>query len=363
MAPSTASVSSPSVLRDPRFEAGRALIQQGLANEGAIEIFSTLVEECIAKHGESSIETSPAFFEYGNALLRASLAASNEDEEEDDDGGMDPNESGEEARNAAGEAAEARQKSQQEGDQKPAANVSDDTKEAENKQEEAVPNGEVNDTEEGDEGEDGEEGEGDDLQLSLEMMENAYSILDEYQTENTDPPYLAWTREQFPRILLGIGDCLAALQRHADAADAYSRALEWRQTQLAQITKSNVESLEHLQTQRRVCEATVLIAEELLACPEDEDVVATETQSLIVKAEERIEYARGYYDKARDSLQDTVFLMGKLASKSTDLGTEKEDVCFLATLIMGVGEALAAFDEQEAEKASEPAKKRAKTID
>jgi hypothetical protein len=345
------------------------LIQQGMANEGAIEIFSTLVEECIAKHGESSIETSPAFFEYGNALLRASLAATAIPGDDEDDEEEDPKESAEEARHAAGAAAEARQNAQKEGDQKlAAASASDAPKETEAPQEETA----SDDAEEVDDGDDGEEDEADDLQLSLEMMENAFSILDEYQTQrttqsgtdNADGAYLTWTREQLPRVLLGIGDCLAALQRHADAADVYSRALEWRQTQLAQIAKSNGESLEHLQSQRRVCEATVLIAEELLACPEKQDVVTRETQSLIVKAEERIEYARGYYDKARDSLQETVFLMGKLASKNTDLGTEKEDVCFLATMIMGVGETLAAFDEQEAEKqASEPVKKKAKTLD
>lgn len=364
MASTLAAIASPLVLRDPRFEAGRTLIQQGMANEGAIEIFSTLVEECIAKHGESSIETSPAFFEYGNSLLRASLAASIPAEEEEEEEEV-ASETAEAARNAAGAAAEARQKAAQEEeeqDQKPAASISE-TPTVAGKSQDA--------SEDVDNKEGGEEQEADDLQLSLEMMENAYSILDEYQTEqeeagneNADRPYLDWTREQLPRMLLGIGDCLAALQRHADAADAYSRALEWRQTQLDQIAKSKGESLEHLQSQRRVCEATVLIAEELLACPEDEDVVTTETQSLIVKADERVEYARGYYDKARDSLQDTVFLLGKLASKNMDLGTEKEDVCFLATMIMGVGETLAAFDEQEAEKqALEPAKKKAKTVD
>jgi tetratricopeptide (TPR) repeat protein len=176
---------------------------------------------------------------------------------------------------------------------------------------------------------------------------------------------MEWTKDQLPRVLLGIGDCLSALQRHADAADAYSRAQQLRQTQLDAIIAIKEDTIEHLQCQRRVCEATVLIAEELLACPDGQDVVTTETKSLIVEADQRIEYSRGYYDKARDSLQDTVYLMGKLAAKKVDLGTEKEDVCYLATMIMGVGEQLAALDEEIAEQkaaaSTEPAKKKAKT--
>lgn len=192
----------------------------------------------------------------------------------------------------------------------------------------------------------------------------AYSILDECQTRSNDDIFPEWTKIYLPRVLLGIGDCLSALKRHGDAADAYSRALEHRQAQLETSKAQKAETVEHLQCQRRVCEATVLIAEELLACPDGKDVVTSETGSLIVKGDEKTEYARGYYDKARDSLQDTVYLMGKLAAKKVDLGTEKEDVCFLATMIMGVGESLAAIDENEQEReaaaSTEPEKKKAK---
>ena len=115
-----------------------------------------------------------------------------------------------------------------------------------------------------------------------------------------------------------------------------------------------------------VCEANVLIAEELISCPEGIDVVTTETKSLIVSAKEKISYARGYYDQARDALQETVVFMGSLP-RNVDLGREKEDVCFLATLVMGVGESLAAIDEKSGETAvgdvdssTEPSKKKAK---
>jgi len=229
------------------------------------------------------------------------------------------------------------------------------------------------------------------LSLILHESFTAYSILDDYQSQkpeaattkttttvtkqqkdpSTDDVALTeWVKDQIPRVLLGIGDCLSALNRHADAADAYSRAHEHRLHQLQDLLdtskddgngKKGGETLQHLQCQRRICEATVLIVEELLACPEDQDVVTTETQSLIVSAKERIDYAKGYYDKARDSLQETVYLLGRLASKkSIDLGTEKEDVCFLATMIMGVGERLAAWDEEHS--IEEPVKKKAKKI-
>ncbi len=367
-------VPTPAVLRDPRFEAGRTLIQQGMANEGAIEIFSTLVEECIAKHGDSSIESSPVFFEYGNALLRAFLVVESvEGEEVDDDDDKEEEEKEKrmkDSRTAAAAAAEARRNAQ-EVDQDVKCVVGND-KEEEKNENEGLPGHDDNGVDEnGELGEEKGEDESNDLRLSLEMMENAYSIMDDYQAQtdsestnrDSQSEYLSWTKDQIPRVLLGIGDCLSSLERHADAADAYSRALEWRQAQLDQIVKSNKEeNLAQLRCQRRVCEATVLIAEELLSCPEDEDVVTSETKTLIVQSDERIEYARGYYDKARDSLQDTVFLLGKLASKNVDLGTEKEDVCFLATMIMGVGETLAALDERDQEKkTAEPAKKKLKT--
>lgn len=59
--------------------------------------------------------------------------------------------------------------------------------------------------------------------------------------------------------------------------------------------------------------------------------------------------------------------MGSLKCNE-DLGREKEDVCFLATLIMGVGESLATIDEKTNEetavtdstKSIEPVTKKAK---
>jgi hypothetical protein len=99
-------------------------------------------------------------------------------------------------------------------------------------------------------------------------------------------------------------------------------------------------------------EANILVAEALLECPEDKDVVMTETDAVLVTAAERVDYARGYYDKARDELQETVYLMARIAESNQNLGTEKEDVCFLATLLMGVGTTLAEYDKRLASAAA-----------
>ena len=105
----------------------------------------------------------------------------------------------------------------------------------------------------------------DDVQLALEYMETAWSILDQYSENpasyDNNKDYTAWAKEQAPRFLTGIGDVLSALQRHADATDAYCRALGHRQEH------------DFLQCRRRLVETNVLIAEELLACPPDQDVI------------------------------------------------------------------------------------------
>jgi tetratricopeptide (TPR) repeat protein len=429
MSNSTTTINTPVVTRDPRFQAGRSLVQKGLASEGAIEIFSTLVEEATAKYGESSIETAPAYYEYGNALLRAAQAAEAVEDDDDDhkttvtvDEGTDskPVSTPTAARLAAAAAAEQRQKQQQQqpanvrqelgsgedagsksttstpenggenleqgqGDCKPAAVSSSCTPEEEQGDTEKE-NSEIGESNEGDNAEVEQDEEGNDLTLSLEMMENAFSILEEYKSTSSSgttavdanhKDYREWVDEQLPRILLGLGDVLSTMNRHADAADAYSRALELR---LSAVVTSNsgggddtvndkesssttTLTLSHLQARRKIVEATVLIAEELLACDPDKDVIATETGSLIVAAAERVEYARGYYDKARDALQEAVYLMGTLAAKGINLGSEKEDICFIATMVVGVGTQLAELDEeaQATVAAGEPAPKRRKT--
>lgn len=213
---------------------------------------------------------------------------------------------------------------------------------------------EAKDNDAGDD-EEGEEEE-DDIELALEMMETAWSVLDNYAQQLNDEgkDLSPWMLEQVPRFLLGIGDVLTDLQRLADAADVYSRALQHRESAIEGLSNDDL-TLEHLKKRRQVVEANVLVAEALLACPDGEDVVTTETGDVLVSAAERVEFARGYYNKARDELQETVFLMGRIAASGQDLGEEKEDVCFISTMLMGLGTTLAEYDERKEAAAKENA--------
>ena len=286
----------------------------------------------MSKYGETSVEAAICYYEYGNALFRAARL---EQTDQDDSEKV----AAEEVRLKAAEAAQKR--AQDALDTKPAAKEKCNEKEATEKDANGADKEEAKDAE-------GEEDEEDDVQLALEMTETAWSIIDEHVQELKDEnkTLSPWLLDQLPRCLLGIGDVLMDLRRHADSADAYSRALEYRESALQDIAKDEL-TLDHLKKRRQAVEANVLVAEALLACPDGEDVVTTETSDVLVSAGERVEYARGYYNKARDELQEAVFLMGRIAASGQDLGADKEDVCFISTLLMGVGTALAEYDEQK----------------
>ena len=152
----------------------------------------------------------------------------------------------------------------------------------------------------------------------------------------------------------------------SDAADAYARALPYREEFVEAHDKDSL-TLQHLKDRRLLVEANVLVAEALLGCEHGKHVVTTETKDMLVTADERVDYARGYYEKAREELQETVYLMGRIAATGIDLGNEKEDVCFAATLLMGVGETLITFDEtqlsqqSESDEVEQPAPKKLKS--
>lgn len=376
-----ATVATPVVTRDPRFLAGRKLVERGLADE-AVDIYATLLEETRLQYGDVSIETAPAYYEYGNTLLRAvtkqQIMAATEGEADDAET------KAKQQRAAAAAAAERRQEHSTDSINPAAASEAEPAaatgigKLKEDSDKEKSENGESLKDGNHDDEKNGDYDDGGDSELALEMIENSFSILEEYKDsigkEDGDTKYLEWVKGQLPRVLMGIGDTLSKLNRHADAADAYSRALELRKACLEEIADTEGSdpkqfTTDHLKAHRMVCEANILIAEELLSCPQDEDVLTTETKSLIVKADQRVSYARGYYDQARDALQEAVVFMGSLP-RNIDLGREKEDVCFLATLVMGVGESLAVIDEKTDEAAAaaavdmdgstEPIKKKAK---
>jgi tetratricopeptide (TPR) repeat protein len=233
-----------------------------------------------------------------------------------------------------------------------------------------------------------------DAELALEMMATCYGILDQYSDsartgdspDSPDADFGGWVEEQLPRVLTGIGDALSHLKRHADAADAYLQALALRLAALDRLDVKGLDSVlsesmstgaplpPHRQSElidllicrRKVVESNVLVAEELLAHLEEEgvgrDVVTSETKAVLVPAGEQADYARGYYESSREQLQEAVMLVGPLKAKlphNDTLEEERENVCFAATLVMGVGEALAALDEKAG--AQQPASKRLKT--
>jgi hypothetical protein len=339
--------SMPKVTDDPRWKAARALVEAG-NSAGAVDMFATLTEEAIARYSETSLEAAVCYYEYGNALLRSSQSkmemAEEEEEEEESSNAFDNNEKDGKL-HVSDEKDKATavinhhsivEKNIRQTDESNSKSIDSEpsTVDVSNRQ--------------------------NDFELALEMMENAFSIYEERQTIQASPT--EWIKLQLPRVLQGLGDVLRELDRKADAVDAYCRALPYRIESIQNHPKEDDLSIEHLKNRRLLVEANILIAEALLECDPDSDVMTSETKQLLVSAKERVDYARGYYDKARDDLQDTVFLMGRIAAagKRDGFAKEKENICFAATLLMGVGETLAAYDEENQNQIDQPLPKKLK---
>lgn len=365
-------MTSPAVTTDPRFRAGRKLVESGKSSE-AIPFFATLTEESRTKYGPESIETSACYYEYGNSLFRDILRRKSGDENRDVSSSASVSEDGEKGKKRKLDETTAKKKSEA-------------SEKIEKKEDET----------------------NDDLMIALEMMENSFSIFDLYSSSTKEThstksdnnsehiDYTYWCRLQIPRVLIGIGELYSSLEKHADAVDAYARAIPYREANIQNYHniengKKDELSCDFLKLRRLLVEAYVMVAEELMACDRNQDVVtnpirlgsksdsASSTTSyigkdretnnekssnkkeaeqiLIVKASDLLEYVQGYYDKARDELQETVLLMGRIAAANIDLGTEKEDICFLATLLMNVGNQLADLIEEEEAGADERNKK------
>jgi hypothetical protein len=399
----------PKAVSDPRFRAGRRLLTEAHQSEAAIQVFASLLQEAEKSYGVESIETAPVFYEYGNALFRHN-AASLDDDRNDDEGSSGGSKEKatdvsalQNRREAAAAAAEKRsqkpceEESSHDGDKKPAAvssqpdngdNIKGETPEPEQK----VVVGDEDEGDEGDDEDDEEEDEEDkddeDIQLSLEMMENAYSILEEYLEKDSGDhnssitpsarDYRDWAWEQQSRVLTGIGDVLSTMERHADAAHTYFRALELRQERLEQVfgntggdnKDQKKTTIEYMRARRLIVESNILIAHEFLKCTPGADVVTTETKAMIVRAAERVDYARGYYETARDELHTTISLHAQLSATgaaggnddtANDLTKEKENICYASTMVMDVGVQLARIDEEnQAAESKQPVKKKAK---
>jgi hypothetical protein len=361
----------PKITKDPRFRGGCKLIQSG--RDGAIDMFALLLEEARTTYGEASIETAPAYFEYGRALFRESQRQQQQQQQEQEQGEQQGEEADEVAvdHNVNDDDKDEQEKiavksetgiRDGEEDQKVeedsvVSRLKDEDTSAvkgeeehpvkkENEEEDIVTEkptspASAEEDDNGIEEDDEDEEEEDDAHLALTMMETAYAILDTFvqtcsaaqqqqqpssEETNHHGIYLDWAhREELPRVLSNLGDVLSFLEHHADAADAYTRELALREETLTMYdeTISNDDgktnnlslSLELLKERRKAVEACVLVATEILACPSDQDVVTTETNALLVKASERVSFAQGYYHQARDQLQETVLRMGELAGR------------------------------------------------
>jgi hypothetical protein len=66
---------------------------------------------------------------------------------------------------------------------------------------------------------------------------------------------------------LGTGDILTDFQRHADAADVYTRVLDHHENALQGISKEEL-TIGHLKRRCHGVEANILVEEAPLECPE-----------------------------------------------------------------------------------------------
>ena len=344
---------APSVTSDPRYRAARRLISSGRSADGAIEMLATLVEEARSKYGEDSVDAAAVYYEYGNSLFRAVEKRRADEAEIMRDGPGDKPTTGTKSEKKPDAAADSTSHAKSD------AHVDKSASSTANANERGIT----------------------DEELALELMENAFAIYDRYydeavdkggeekedgeaiRTVSVDTSLVPWVEEQLPRVLGGIGDVLSALGRHPDAVDAYTRKARYLDDSLRDLSErkgdKDVEEigLDFLRARRLLCEANILVAEALLRCPPEQDCVLSETGDVLVEAKELMDYAQGYYDQARDELQETLYIMGRMAPKSSgdnvpeevsrEFATEKENVCFCAQMLGGVGNLLAERDEEQ----------------
>lgn len=395
---------------DPRFRLARSLLSNNCRKseevhddvdeeggiEAAIEIFAALLEEARTTHGDNSLNAALCQFEYGNALFRAAVRRTPLDENNDVQGNFLDDDSRESKPAAKVEdqreiiAAAAMKRSTADDLDSiptPAKRVKIETVDSL-----VIGNGTcskdngqtaVKDT-----------NDDDDMALALEMMDTSWSILlshltnespksnDQSILDNSSRENQQWANEQIPRVIRCIGDLHFFREEFADAVDMYLRAMQYREDawdRLKQFHGQNSAggvneslTLEELQCQRLLVETYALIAEALLSCPNDEDVVChrsdedendgnsaleanngtnegnASTQptktTILVKAKDRMEYAQSYYDMARVGLEEVLCRYGKMAASNVDLGNEKEDIGYLVMSVVGVGNS---FSEQK----------------
>mmetsp|Transcript_449 Transcript_449/g.633 ORF Transcript_449/g.633 Transcript_449/m.633 type:complete len:304 (+) Transcript_449:200-1111(+) len=292
----------PLVTKDPRFRAAQKLIRTGRVHLGAVNIFSVLLERAKEEFGEQSLETAAVSYEYGHSLfLNATRSkAVNSDYHR--------------------------------GDQNDVATLKTDYDVIETGLEHMVIGCTIfyehlNDDESND-------------NINTSKTSSTTSV----STEKKKDPYLEWSLEQLPRALVGIGDIQSFQQKHGDAIQSYLNALPYREAALEKLAniKPDEESeidlrttLEVMKSRRLLVEVYTLIVEEILQCLPGHDIKTSESNEVLIKDTDRIKMAKIYYEKAREELQEVIFLMAKIDSEETT--AEKENVCHLATMVMEAG--------------------------
>jgi tetratricopeptide (TPR) repeat protein len=373
---------APPITTDPRYRAARRLITSGRSADGAIEMLATLVEEARSKYGEDSINAAAVYYEYGNSLFRAVEKRKADEMEimgEDTDKTIGPNHDPKSPAAAAAEkrAAAAEESRSLQLDKTKTMVGEKDSQDSKDAASARNPSGQ-SDTTDKDSPNQSDQRDITDEELALELMENAFAIYDQHYGEAFDKDgnkkknsqssdagarsFVSWMEEQLPRVLGGIGDVLSALGRYSDAVDAYTRKARHHEDALRDLGDDKggegVEEIgmDFLRARRLLCEANILVAESLLRCPIGEDAILSETGDVLVQANELLDYAQGYYDQARDELQETVYIMGRMAPRteggvpdeeSKEFAMEKENVCFCAQMLGGVGNMLAERNEEE----------------
>jgi len=249
---------TPLVTSDARYRAGRKLIQSGRVHLGAISMFEALATRAEEEFGDSSIEAAAIYYELGHALYLnvrrgSSVVVANDVIEE-----------------ALEYMVKACSILYSHVDQSISSDGDDGA---------------------GDDGDDGDGGGGTgEKDESTDAMKSQYS---------------QWATDQLPRILIGIGNFQSHQHKHADAVESYLNAVPYREEAAKKCNKpdSNIDAAS-LRLHRLLAEAHVLIAEELLMCSTGQDLVHSETGSVIVKADDVTNLAQNYYDQGKEKLQD-----------------------------------------------------------
>lgn len=268
---------APIVTKDARFLGARQLVEGGQVERGALDIFQTLIYRAEEEFGETSLDAAAVYYEYGNALFLKSS------KENDDLFGK--------------------------------GHLLESVEEA--------------------------------LDYMVKSCSILYSQLESIDVEKqidrskgfpADNSFREWINDQLPRNLIGLGRILSFQGKHADAVESFINAIPFREKNLDQCSKKT--SPPSLRLRKLLLESYVYIAEELLLFPFGQDVVQSETYNVMFASSERIPQARFYYDRSREVLEDIVFLMAELEQENNLPSSEKEDICYLATMLIHLGMSL-----------------------